>query len=346
MWKKLTQAVSQLASGGAPEKKPEKKAFIPPIQGETTEGSDDNILTNEYKIIEMLMDVVDRKSEVLLTFGSKVLVYKTHLLPDKESGASGGSEPSSEYIRDRKYLLMGPTDPQEGVIKLQNGHPATLAFAYGGRFNEFSTGLLQSDVIFDVAKRGSASAPAGPVPLKRPGVPSAPSPRPLPPAAGPAMVRRPGMPPGALPEASAAGMGVPAGPFKLTFPDTIFRKRRQRNSVRIKYFDEARVLLQVRREAGYSFPAPILDIGVGGVCFAFPIDEAAIAEGSELEATFQWAEGQEVTTRGTLLKMGTRQGKVSGQMSFANDSYEVIRGLGEMVSHVERIRLQARSNKH
>ena len=107
------------------------------------------------------------------------------------------------------------------------------------------------------------------------------------------------------------------------------------------------MVLHVRREAGYKFPAAILDVGVGGLCFVFPPEEAAIAEGSEVEATFTWEDDTwSVTARGTLLRMGTRKGKTTGQIAFANDSYEVIRAMGELVAHIERTRLQLRANKH
>ena len=340
IWKNLTQAVSQLT--GSNDQESQEPALPDPTVD--TEDADGNILTNEYKIIEMLMDVVDGKSEILLTFGSKVLAYKTHMLPDQESGLSSGSEPSSEYLRDKAYILIGDTDPPEGAIKLLNGHPATLSFAYGGRFNEFATELQVPTGEIAVGK-GGVTALAGkyPIPPQRPGLAK---------RAGAPSAATPGTPPGvgAAPasaqQEAAGGMAVPAGPFKVVFPDTIFRKKRQRSTVRVQYLEEARVVLHVRREAGSKFPCTIMDVGTGGLCFAFPRDEAAIAEGSEVESTFLWEEGsREVTVRGTLLKMGTRKGKTTGQIVFVSESYEVIRALGEVVSHIERVRLQFKAKK-
>ncbi len=325
------------------------------------EEPDDDLITVDTRIAEMLMQAVDSKLEVLVTFGSKVLVYRSKFMPDKEIGPGGSDILSSEYLRDRAYIVIGPTDPLDGITKLQNGRSATLSFVYGGKFNEFEAhiwdGLAVGNSTDTEEKRRLLSAtrmhPKQGM-FRQPGTPSTPT-----------ATQRPTVLPKSVPAAQAgvanggmmgAGQGVADGvateasqECKLTFPDKIFRRPQRRSTVRVKCSEDARVSLSIKREAGYSFFAPIVDVSVGGVCFVLPNDEAIMFEGSEEEVTFRWSEGQyeedarEVTDKGTLLKMGNRQGKPVGQLVFSAESYEVIREMGELVAHIERARLQSRS---
>jgi hypothetical protein len=331
-WKKL---VSQFTGGDKKAKKIE--ALVAPDEDENT------IITDEFRIIEMLMHVIDAKSEVLLTFGNKVLVYKTHFLSEKESGPGASEEPSSEYIRNKLYIVIGPTDPQGGRTKLANGQVATFSFVYGSKFNEFTASLYQ-DVPDNLAGIGMGGVP------QRPGLPPLPG--------MPGIGLRPGMAPMvplrtvkpmAPPPGSPAATAEPATEapvaYKITFPEKLFSKPQRRSAVRIKYYTEARVVMNISREAGTTFTAAIADVGVGGVCFYLPQEEAQLSEGAEVDIMFAWEENErQVTVKGTLIKMGTRHSKPAGQIVFNVDSYEHVREVGEMVAHVERSRLQMRKH--
>ncbi|WP_130470057.1 PilZ domain-containing protein [Candidatus Magnetaquicoccus inordinatus] len=340
-WKKL---VSQLTGGDKKAKKIEALVNV--------EEEENTIVTDEFRIIEMLMHVIDAKSEVLLTFGNKVLIYKAHFLPEKESGPGASEEPSSEYIRNKLYIVIGQTDPPGGRIKLANGQPATFSFVYGSKFNEFTGGIYQA-VPDSMAQTGAGGVPQRPGIAAMPGMPGT-GPRP----GMPAMPLRPGMapmvplrtvkpmtPPPGTPEVTAAPDSEAATVYKITFPEKLFSKPQRRAAVRIKYYPEARVVLSISREAGTTFMATIADIGIGGVCFYLPAEEAQLSEGAEVDISFTWEEGErEVSVKGTLIKMGTRHSKPAGQIVFNIDSYEHVREIGEMVAHVERSRLQMRKH--
>ncbi|MEO5334343.1 MAG: PilZ domain-containing protein [Magnetococcus sp. YQC-5] len=364
-WNKLTQAVSKLKGAAKTSKPP---APVGSVTQETGE-ENDNVLTNEARIVEMLMQAVDSNAEVLIAFGSKVISYKTHFQKEKETGASAGTEPSSEYLREMAYVLIGPTDPLDGTTKLLHNQPATLSFVSGGKFNEFEARYLDEMELQKLSPTVGSRQQAGL--LQRPGLPPltqrfgmpfvhprhgtrASAPTKAAPGAPLTFETKQGAEPGASlkaaqPETTAPPAEEEKGPqtaFRITFPDKIFRKPQRRNTVRARYSDEARVALRITREAGVVFFATIVDVSTGGLCFRLPEEEAPISEGSVVEGTFQyWLDEEEVlvTERGTLLKMGTRQGKTVGQIVFANDSYEVIREIGELVAYVERVRLQARS---
>ncbi|MBF0096151.1 MAG: PilZ domain-containing protein [Magnetococcales bacterium] len=340
-WKKL---VSQFTGGDKKAKKIE--ALVAPDEDENT------IITDEFRIFEMLMHVIDAKSEVLLTFGNKVLVYKAHFLPEKETGPGAGEEPSSEYIRNKQYIVIGPTDPQGGRTKLANGHVATFSFVYGSKFNEFTASIYQA-IPDNLAAVGAGGMP------QRPGLPPLPG---MPGAIGrpgaPGMGLRPGMapmvplrtakplaPPPGAPVATAEPESETPTVYKITFPEKLFSKPQRRAAVRIKYYPEARVAMSISREAGTTFAAAIADVGVGGVCFYLPEEEAQLSEGAEVDVGFTWEEGErQVVVKGTLIKMATRHGKPAGQIVFNVDSYEHVREIGEMVAHVERSRLQMRKH--
>ncbi|MBF0401920.1 MAG: PilZ domain-containing protein [Magnetococcales bacterium] len=329
-WKKLANAVSQLSGGSKTVKKPPGMG-APPV-AETPE-ADDNITTNEAKIIEMLMHAIDSNSEIVLAFGSKIIVYKTRFLPEVETGPGATGAISSEYIRDKTHIRISATEPLDGLTKLQNGQSATVSFVFGNKFNEFEArlideGSLHGLVIAPEKERVRAATGRPPIATKPPRVIPGLTPVTTPPPTPPPT------------EAVVGADGVPT--YKITFPDKIFRKPQRRASVRVKYFEDARVALSIKREAGVSFFAPIVDIGAGGVCFTLPDDEAPIAEGSEVDVTFYWDEEKELADKGTLIKMGSRHGKPVGQIAFATESYEVIRQLGELVAHIERARLQTR----
>lgn len=327
-WRKLTQAISQL-TGDNVVRKPPSAAAATDLPG-TEKREDDTLLTDEARIVEMLMHVVDSNLQVQLAFGSKIIVYTAHFLPEQATDASGGSEPSSEYLQKKSHIRMGPTEPLEGITKLQNGQSATCSLVYGNKFNEFETHLIVSNLhgLVVVAGKGESQPTIGQSP---------PLPTPLP--------NRPDTtPPPTPPIEGAENMtAVEAAPsYQISFPDKIFRKPQRRTTVRIKNSEDARVSLSIRREAGISFFAPIVDIGVGGVCFMLPEEEAPISEESELELIFYWDEEGEVTCKGSLVKMGVRQGKNVGQIAFSPDSYVVVRALGELVAYIERTRLQSR----
>ncbi|MBF0184279.1 MAG: hypothetical protein HQM06_07810 [Magnetococcales bacterium] len=340
-WKKL---VSQLTGGDKKEKK------IETLVG--TEEEDNTIVTDEFRIIEMLMHVVDAKSEVMLTFGNKVLVYKAHFLPEKETGPGASEEPSSEYIRNKAYIVLGQTDPPGGPVKLANGHTATFSFVFGSKFNEFTADIYQAipDAMAQTAGLGPGGVPQRPSISGMPGMPGRPG--------APAALLRPGampMVPLRTAKPLAPAPGTPQATqepeaestitCKITFPDKLFSKPQRRAAARIKYYAEARVVMNISREAGTVFMAAIADVGIGGVCFYLPEEEAQLSEGAEVEVSFSWEEDErQVSVKGTLIKMGTRHSKPAGQIVFNVDSYEHVREIGELVAHVERSRLQMRKH--
>ena len=147
---------------------------------------------------------------------------------------------------------------------------------------------------------------------------------------------------------SEDGGGTPS--YKLEFPQTIFRKQQRRASARFKVPEKAMVLLTVERPALVTFRALILDLGTGGLSFAQPGDIAPLTENCHLKlklncncmrSTWETKPSErEVNIPGTLIKNKVSLGKTRVHVSFAVESYEMSRELGELVSHVERMQLQ------
>lgn len=125
-WQKLTQAITQLTGKTAKEETQggEKKA-------------DGDVINDPSKIVSLLMEATDDKTEVSLGFGSKILTYTTRFMPQAGKDAAGSAEPSSEYLRDQAYLLIGGIEPPEGDVKIRNAARVTLSFTKGNKFNEF-----------------------------------------------------------------------------------------------------------------------------------------------------------------------------------------------------------------
>ncbi|WP_130472191.1 PilZ domain-containing protein [Candidatus Magnetaquicoccus inordinatus] len=312
LWQHFTKNIQHLTGNSNRTEEPESSSTFA-----LDEKPKENIQEDPATIAQTLMHAVDSRSEVQVCFGSKILIYRSRFLPEVESGAGGSGELSSEYLRNMDYLLIGPTDPPEGYYKFLHGRAATLFFVYGGKINQFVSSLWngfstrEMSVATNVQKTASSYAPARPET--------------------------------ALSAAtdSLDGSAVMSS-LKLIFPERIFRKAQQRDSVRIKYHEDARVLLTITRAAGYDFFAKIVDLSTGGVRFELPSDEPFIAEKSEVSTTFSWAEEMAVTTRGTVVKIMLRKGKPVGQIIFAADSYEVIRDIGKLVTHIERVHLRNR----
>jgi hypothetical protein len=128
------------------------------------------------------------------------------------------------------------------------------------------------------------------------------------------------------------------------FPDHLFCKVVQRDSVRIENVESAGVELRVRNEEGSDFIAAVLDISMGGCSFIFPGDEELISSGTVLELRFRWGEEREIFRRGVLYKLKRKSGTIVGHVGFRTDDYEAVRETGELVGHIERIHLRRRHN--
>lgn len=133
--------------------------------------------------------------------------------------------------------------------------------------------------------------------------------------------------------------------FKLSFPDTIYRKPQRRNSARVKVHSGSKVSLSVERAAGLTFFTTIYDLSMGGICFLVPTGEGILTEGTDVELTFRWPFEKELVISGTLIKVGYREGKPSAQVCFSIDSYKMTRELGELVVYVERQDLSKRADR-
>ncbi|MEO5350809.1 MAG: PilZ domain-containing protein [Magnetococcus sp. YQC-3] len=294
------------------------------------EPSGDTTLVAASKIVEVLMRAVDDHSEVRITFGNSPLEYKSHFLPERERGAKQTGAISSEYLRDRAYILIGLTDPPDGIEKIKSGRTATLTFVQGGKLNEFRSSPLGG---YEVRSAGTASQAKS-----RAGMRAAATTRPahgVPPAALPEPYRQP--------ERDAAEYG--AGEIcKMVFPDRIIRKALRRDAVRVAYSSASRVALRIKNTGGYEYTATILEISAGGCSFSLSNDEASLVEGEKLELAFYKDEEKQVSLHGTLFKVQSRRGKEIGHVGFHAESYEAVREMGELVAHMERIALRERHN--
>ena len=134
LWKKV-------AHYGDTEVKKKKKSIS--VTG--IEKDKDDIVTERSKIVATLIQVTDDGTAVEISFGSRILIYKTAfaLGVDTDPRGAGGSEPSSEYLRQGKYLLIGNIDPPEGNDKLRAVSSATLQFPHGNKFNGFHIRLIE-----------------------------------------------------------------------------------------------------------------------------------------------------------------------------------------------------------
>ena len=132
LWKKIANYVGTEA----------KKQLIA-VSGIEKEEAD--IITVPAKIVTILMQAADDGTTVDISFGSRILIYKTAIAldVDTDSQGAGGSEPSSEYLRQRKYLLIKTIDPLEGNDKLRAVSSATLQFPQGNKFNGFHVRLIE-----------------------------------------------------------------------------------------------------------------------------------------------------------------------------------------------------------
>ena len=109
------------------------------------EKDEDDMVTVPSKIVSILMQAADDGTTVEIAFGSRILIYKTTIAlgVDTDPQGAGGSELSSEYLRQGEYLLIGNIDPPEGNDKLRATSNATLQFPQGNKFNEFHVRLVQ-----------------------------------------------------------------------------------------------------------------------------------------------------------------------------------------------------------
>ena len=133
--------------------------------------------------------------------------------------------------------------------------------------------------------------------------------------------------------------------FRMTFPDTIFRKMQRRSHARFSMPPDAKVSLMVERPAQITFPAQLRNIGNGGLSFLQPADITPMTENCHLKVVLQWDIDQEIILNGTLVKNKITRNEICAHIRFSIESYEVSRALGELVSDVERIALQKRSKK-
>ena len=257
---------------------PERKyARAPSTAGETS--SEENVLTDEAKIVSMLMQATDDKTHIQIAFGNKILIYETRFMTVLSTGSqgAGGSEPSSEYLSEKEYILIGAIDPQEGNEKVMTSPSAVILFAQGNKFNEFQTSFIEV----------------------------------------------------------VEGLDGKAPNFKMSFPQTIYRKPQRRETVRAKYSEKSRITLRVTREAGVTFTAPIFDVSIGGLCFLLPDGVAPLLEDADVEVAFIHGEEEPLVLQGILVKMGARENKACAQVKFIVDSYETTRKIGELVTRIE-----------
>ncbi|MEO5334342.1 MAG: PilZ domain-containing protein [Magnetococcus sp. YQC-5] len=300
------------------------------------EPSGDTTLVAASKIVEVLMRAIDENSDVRISFAGSPLEYKTHFLPERERGAEQTCVISSEYLRDRAYLLIGLTDPPEGIEKIKTGRTATLSFVQGGKLNEFNSSLLDAHGARkhspDTSKGASSWAHS------RTNIRAASTKRPS-----------HGVPPETMPEKYRMGETDGAeygssGIYKMVFPEKIIRKALRRDAIRVAYSSASMVTLRIKNRDGYEYAATILEISAGGCSFLLASNETSLAEGEILELAFYRGEEKQVTLHGTLCKVQTRRGKEIGHVGFHTKSYEAMREMGELVTHMERIALRERHN--
>ena len=135
-WKGLWKKVSAYADQEAKKKE---------IKVEGIEKEEDDMVTAGSKIASILMQAADDGTTVEISFGSRILTYKTKILfdVDKDPGGAGGSELSSEYLRSGQYMLIDTIDPPEGNDKLRATSMASMLFPQSNKFNEFHARLLE-----------------------------------------------------------------------------------------------------------------------------------------------------------------------------------------------------------
>lgn len=132
LWKKLTDHAD----------KEGKKREIKVVGIEKEE---DDMVTERSKISSILMQAADDGTTVEISFGSRILVYKTNIEMDVDTdpNGGGGTEPSSEYLRMGESVVIGNIDPPEGNDKLRATSMASLLFPQSNKFNEFHTRLIE-----------------------------------------------------------------------------------------------------------------------------------------------------------------------------------------------------------
>lgn len=301
------------------------------------ENPGDTTLVAESKMVEILMHAVDSHAEVRVSVGGNPLEYIAHFLPEREFGPGGGGRLSSEYVRDKAYILVGPTEPPEGSEKLSNGRVARFTFVQGGKLNIFWSSL------FDEYAVHKSDAPRSPLPASwnlsmtnRRVVPKRGPAHALPPDRVAARLRQ---------ESAEEDPHSARGECKLRFPDKILRQAVRRGTVRVECPTSTGVTLQVRSTEGARFDASVLDISTGGCSFLFPDDESPLSEGCTLALTFSWGEEREVLQHGTLFRVQNKRGRMVGHVGFHATRYEAIRELGELVTHIERVHIRTRHNQ-
>lgn len=132
--------------------------------------------------------------------------------------------------------------------------------------------------------------------------------------------------------------------FRMSFPETVFRKQQRRMTARFEVPGSAIVSLVVERPALVTFPAAILNIGSGGLSFMQPGDIAPLTENCHLNLLLNWQHDQELIIPGTLVKNMSSMGKTQVHVRFSVQSYEMSRALGELVAYIERFELTRRSD--
>ncbi|MBF0461955.1 MAG: hypothetical protein HQL87_11210 [Magnetococcales bacterium] len=111
-------------------------------------------------MVEILMHAVDSHAELHLSFGRKVLEYKTHFLAERETESDQSGALSSEYLRDKAYLRIGPTDSPEGDARIRTGQMATFSFVQGNSVNEFTSCLRSEEGVTTGGGKGPADSRA------------------------------------------------------------------------------------------------------------------------------------------------------------------------------------------
>lgn len=133
--------------------------------------------------------------------------------------------------------------------------------------------------------------------------------------------------------------------YMLEFPQTIFRKVQRRASARFKVPEKAMIMLTVERQALVTFLAPLFDLGTGGLSFMQPSDIAPLTENCSLRLKFNWPFEKELSVPGKLIKNMVASGKTRVHVSFAIETYEMSRDLGELVSYIELTELIGQKQK-
>lgn len=295
LWGSVTGKIAQ------EKKKAEAKANIT-IEGLETE--EDDIITSVSKIASILMQAADDRSLVEIAFGSRILVYKTRIEfdVDTDPGGAGGTELSSEYLRQGRHMLIGPIDPPEGNDKLMAAGMATLQFAQGTRFNEFHTRYIENRTSQDgeqplyalefpqtvfrkQQRRASARFPVSEA------------------AAVILTVERP-----ALITFRALLLDIGTGGISFMQPKDI---------APLKSRSDKRADMMSSEMSG-DYP-----------------------ENCHLHLKFHWPFEQELEVPGVLIKNKVAMGKTRVHVRFSVESYELSRELGLLVSYVERLELHA-----